>query len=138
MELIVLGNTVLIDDEDYAIVEGRELSIIPNGYVMLNGQLLHRLIMKPPAHLIVDHRDHNILNCHKSNLRVCTHAENSWNRKTNKNSISRGIFLERGYYRVRLTKNYQRYNVGAYLNIEEAIIARDILLHKLYGEFAYV
>jgi AP2 domain/HNH endonuclease len=42
---------------------------------------LHRFLMQPPVGLEVDHRNHDRLDNRKTNLRVCTHAENLWNRK---------------------------------------------------------
>lgn len=143
MEIIVQDRIVLIDDEDYAFVAGRGLSIIPNGYVSIGRpyrgtNLVHRALMNPPHDMIVHHKDHNKLNNQKSNLQICTQAQNSYSRKTNKNSkFSRGIWLEGGVYRVRLTKDGYRCNVGTFSSLEEAEIQRDIWLIRLYGEFAY-
>src|SRR4051794_32206794 len=57
---------------------------------------LHRLLMNPPAGLVVDHIDGNPLNNSRSNLRVCTQAQNlSAYRKPYKNkaySKYRGVY----------------------------------------------
>lgn len=56
---------------------------------------LHRLILNPPANLMVDHfPDHNGLNCRRNNLRIVTNLVNSRNRRgANSDSTSgyRGV-----------------------------------------------
>ena len=54
---------------------------------------MHRLIMGAPDHLVVDHIDHNGLNNTKANLRLCTIAQNSQNRASNKDTSSALGFL---------------------------------------------
>src|ERR1700743_935056 len=52
--------------------------------------LLHRFILKiEDKSIIVDHNDHDTLNCQKYNLRVCTKSENNRNKLSAKNSSSR-------------------------------------------------
>jgi len=41
---------------------------------------MHRVIMNPPEGLVVDHIDGNGLNNQRSNMRICTAAQNSKNR----------------------------------------------------------
>lgn len=56
---------------------------------------MHRAIVNASEGSTVDHKNHNTLDCQKSNLRVCTTADNVRNRKgANKNSKSgsRGVF----------------------------------------------
>lgn len=38
--------------------------------------LMHRQIMLTPRGMVTDHKDHNGLNNQRSNLRVCSHADN--------------------------------------------------------------
>lgn len=55
--------------------------------------LMHRVIMKTPEGLDVDHIDNNGLNCQKSNLRNCTKRQNTIH------SISVGISKYKGVKR---------------------------------------
>lgn len=60
--------------------------------------LLHRFVINASSGTVVDHVNHNTLDCRKSNLRAGTHAQNMQNRKTHSNSKSgvRGGVLEEG------------------------------------------
>src|SRR5262245_39004982 len=43
-------------------------------------QQAHRVVTNCPPDLIVDHRNHNGMDCRDENLRICTNAQNSRNR----------------------------------------------------------
>lgn len=45
---------------------------------------MHREIMNAPPEMLVDHREHNGLDNRKSNLRICTRAENTRNQRLHK------------------------------------------------------
>lgn len=49
---------------------------------------LHRVIMNPPADMVVDHIDRNPLNNRRSNLRVCSISDNNKNFTISKNNTS--------------------------------------------------
>ena len=56
---------------------------------------LHRFIMDAPSGLLVDHRDRDMLNNRKENLRVCTNGQNSQNlkyKRANNTSGARGVW----------------------------------------------
>lgn len=63
---------------------------------------LHRLIMNCPNNKVIDHINSDPLDNRKSNLRICTSAENAQNKKVNKNNTS-------GYRGVCYDKNYNRW-----------------------------
>lgn len=51
--------------------------------------LMHRQIMQTPKGMVTDHKDHDGLNNQKSNLRVCSHAENIRNSAKTMNGTSK-------------------------------------------------
>lgn len=82
------GKTVLVDDDDYEKYRNTKWNLSDTGYAVIRKKIggkkktlrLHRLIMNCPDGMVVDHLNGNPLDCRKSNLRICTQAENSRNR----------------------------------------------------------
>lgn len=101
--------------------------------------LLHRLVMDTKKGLVTDHRDHDGLNCQKSNLRICTHAENMRNRMMRRDNTHGERCMEktkRGW-RVVIYANKVRHKKCFSPNrLEEARSWRDAKLLELHGEFA--
>ena len=82
------GKAVLVDDDDYERYGDIKWNLSDTGYAVIRKKIgdkkktlrLHRLIMNCPDGMVVDHLNGNPLDCRKSNLRICTQAENSKNR----------------------------------------------------------
>lgn len=97
---------------------------------------MHRIIMNPPKDKLIDHINHDSLNNKRSNLRIVTPSQNHQNRKP---GVQLGQSKERNVvwdkftnsWKVYFKYNKQRYNVGRYKTIEEAIKARDEFKNKL-------
>jgi hypothetical protein len=92
--------------------------------------------------MVVDHINGNGLDNRMVNLRVCTAAQNSRNRKPRKGSLS-------GYRGVSFYKNYQKwvaqimydgvkYYLGYFSDPKEAALAYDAKARELHGDYARV
>jgi hypothetical protein len=100
---------------------------------------MHRLILKTPKGLFVDHRDRNGLNNQKDNLRNCTNQQNMQNRKISyKNKYGyKGIQLVKsGRWIAHISVNGTNQHIGTYDTPEQAARAYDNKAVEIYGEFA--
>ena len=91
-------------------------------YIASSSTRLHRLIMNCPKGMVIDHIDGNGLNNRKSNLRICTHAENCQNlhgvNPRNVTSGIRGVSWHKGDKRWRVRVAHKL--IGEYKDIETA------------------
>jgi hypothetical protein len=149
------GKVALVDDEDFDYLNqwkwfahkqkktyyaGRNI-FISNKFKTIH---MHRVIMKTPDNMEVDHCDFNGLNCQKSNMRNCTHQQNSWNRKSFGSSQYLGVSLytkehngiERKYIIAHFETNGVQKHLGHFKTEEEAALAYDAKAKEIYGEFA--
>ncbi len=89
--------------------------------------------------LCVDHKDNDRTNNTISNLRWCTNQKNCFNRSLNRNNISnaKGIYWieSKNKWRAMITLNKIRYHLGYFVNLDDAIDARQLKAHELFGEF---
>ncbi len=103
---------------------------------------MHRLITNAPKHLVVDHKDYNGLNNRKSNLRLCTPAQNQYNARPSPGGTSRhkGVYWEKKSkkYRALIGHKSKRYHLGCFDNEDDAGRAYDRKAIELFGEFAYL
>lgn len=133
------GETFCVDIEDLDVVKEYHWIKNSRGYYVAHNRntdktiRLHRLILNPPSDKVVDHINHDISDNRKSNLRVCTCAENAWNSKYNgyrwDNSLKK--------WRVVITVNGKVITVGCFLSEQEAKAARKAAEQLHWGEFAF-
>lgn len=148
------GLFTLVDDDDYPYLSQFSWYAKSSGgdtfyayrsvgsYEKYKKVIMHREIMNPPDGLIVDHIDGNGLNNQKSNLRICTHAENMHNRRMNRENTS-------GYKGVCFAKNMNKWlaqivvggkkiKIGYYDDLLEAARAYDVAAVHYFGGFANI
>jgi len=99
---------------------------------------LHREIMKPPKELMIDHIDRDGLNNRRSNLRFCTNTQNQMNSCKNKNNTSgfKGVYIDKGKFRSRISFNGRRIHLGFFDTREKAGEAYQDACVEFYGKFA--
>jgi hypothetical protein len=150
------GFKVIVDDEDYEYFNCLyDLYLNNHGYVYckpkkkykkmgLFNMTIHKILMNPEKlgrKVVVDHVDGNKLNNQKLNLRICTHAENMWNRKISSEFL--GIPKTSKYKGVSYHKNYKCWRVqikgqimGDFDNEVAAANSYNYHAKILFGEFA--
>jgi hypothetical protein len=156
----ISDKVTIIDDEDYEkVVEAigrRKWYVHNNGstkdYAMSGDRRnsIHRVVMGNPKGMCVDHINGDPLDNRKQNLRICTKAQNSQNKKLRCDSASgfKGVYKHSG----RLKKPWHAYigdtstaypkkrhiNLGYHSTAEEAAMVYDAKAKELHGEFAYL
>jgi len=105
---------------------------------------LHRFIMGIIAEkkMVVDHIDHDGLNCTRENMRITDQSGNLQNSRISKNNTSgfKGVKYMGGrrkkHWVAEIMANRKRIGLGYFLTPEEAALAYKTAAEKLHGEFA--
>ena len=100
---------------------------------------LHRMILKPPEGLVVDHINGDGLDNRRENLRIATPSQNTINstRRENAKCPYRGVSQDRSKkWRAEIWKNRVKYWLGAFDTAELAAKAYDQAAITLHGQFA--
>lgn len=151
------SSTVLIEltQGKYAIVDAEDADRVSvhlwNAYISQTGiwyaknsstprESLHRFILEPPSHMIVDHINGDGLDCRKMNMRLVDKRGNGLNckrRGTNKSGF-RGVCWEkrRGTWRVTAKPFGKQIHVGEFDDVIEAAKAYDALMRSAVGNLA--
>jgi len=147
----------LVDDEDYEFISQYNwYGLNCNGIIYAIGRLkhssaplifMHRLILNAPQGKDVDHKNHNVLNNQRSNIRICTRSQNRINsRSMIGTSKYKGIYRYKPYMkwraRVRIPNPNgglgKRKHLGYFDNEIEAAQIYDKAAKEYHGEFAYL
>ena len=143
----VSGQKIFIDTECKTMLEQYYWRINNSGYVETHkgphGKakriFMHRLIMGVHGlnwtELPVDHKDRNPANNCRSNLRICTNAQNQINRGLRKDNTSGFTGVRQEGNRWYVTIAGQRIH-GTYDTYEEAVTVRKQLEVQVYQEFS--
>lgn len=98
---------------------------------------MHRFLLDVPEGMIVDHRDGNGLNNRRSNLRICTPAENSRNRRPHLGRKYKGVYRRGNSYFASICVNGKSIYLGTFEHDEAAASAYDRAAKIYHGDFAY-
>lgn len=118
-------------------------SVNSHGYTILNKDrdkiLLHKYLLNYEGDDVVDHINNNRLDNRKSNLRICTRAQNAKNRSfIEGTSKFAGVYYDKNIdkWRVAIRVDGIRYNLGSFINENKAAHVRDQASLKYFKEFA--
>jgi len=104
--------------------------------------MMHRFIMGvTDTKILVDHKDRNTLNCQRSNLRLCTKAQNCRNRRKLEGTRSAYIGVSPtgnpiNKWMAKIRCNLKQKYLGSYQTEIEAATAYNEAAKKYFGEFA--
>ncbi len=138
------GHYALVDDEDFELVNQWKWSYHSRGYASRDGHrvLMHRLVLKAPAGIPVDHKNGDKLDNRRSNLRLCTPSGNSANsrRSTRNTSGFRGVYWHKGAekWMAYINVRGQRKHLGLFVDVREAAEAYNKAALTFFGDFARV
>lgn len=135
----------LVDDEDYEWLDERKWCAachkeknIKYYYAVSNGIIMHRLILGlTNKAVLVDHRNHNTLDNRKLNLRICSKAENGFNRHSYLNEF-KGVKKVKNKFVARIIYNGKYIHLGTFDFEIDAALAYDEVAKQLFGEYAYL
>ena len=141
---LTLGRAALVDDRDYANLMQWQWRYSSNGYgvrtEVINGKReyiwMHRAIMNPLPHEIVDHISGNRLDNRRCNLRIVNKNQNQWNRRKNRNGSCtyKGVcWHEKGWY-ARIRYQGRRIHLAYCDDIVQAAWLYDAAAYHFFGE----
>ena len=104
-------------------------------------QRLHRFLIDAQPDMVVDHINHNTLDCRLTNLRECTRSENNANRSGATSLSTSGVKnvnwdSHRQRWRVAITKDGKKHRFGSFASIAEAENVAIKARIEIHGEFA--
>ena len=147
----VQGQRILIDVDDFDVIRQYYWFVDDSGYArscvyknhVAQRIRMHQLIMHCPDGMEVDHIHGDTLDNRKSQLRICTHQQNSMNASLRiDNSVGvKGVSIKHNKngtvkYCAYITKNYKRHHLGEFDTLDDAKKARQDAEIRLYGEYS--
>jgi hypothetical protein len=152
MEIYVGGERVLVDDQDYALIASRRLSVVDCGkrYAVVRHRgrsvPIHRLILPYDPPLCCDHINGDTLDNRRFNLRICTATQNRQNSSKSVTRLASSVFKgvdrrKHPHYRLvpwraRITVNGVRMHLGDFASEHDAARAYDAAAKKHFAAFA--
>lgn len=157
---LTLGQIALIDNDDFENLSrfrwcAKLAKVLANGqkkYIAVTANYqpflkqnkpikMHRLIMKCPPGLTVDHIDGNTLNNRKSNLRIATLSENNKNKRSliKPRSGLKGVYAVANSvrrWRSQIMSERKLFYLGTFATKEEAVLAYNGAAKVHHQKFA--
>ena len=102
---------------------------------------MHRFLLNPPHGTEVDHIDNNPLHNQRSNIRVCTHAENLRNytkTKTKTTSKYKGVYYHKrvGAWCAKIKVNGKQLCLGYHAIERDAAMEYNMKAIEVFGKYA--
>lgn len=130
----------IIDVFEYDRIKNFKWFYTRDGYAKttINGNDIgmHRIVMKVFGKVIVDHINGNKQDNRRSNLRVATSQQNSWNIKIKNNDKYRCVYNKNSSFCVRFAHNGKKYNYYGFKNEEQAAFFYNCVIRYIRGKFA--
>ena len=135
---------VLYDKEDHYLIRGK-IGFYAKTNVWYKGKnkslYLHRLVMGNPEGMIVDHINHNTLDCRKENLRICSISQNNMNTLKPRNAKSskyKGVSFDkkRNKFESYLHFDNKKLHLGYHIDEVEAAKSYNEAALEYFGEYA--
>ena len=142
------GYEIKVDDNDYEWLKKYTWCVgdYTHGYATCTDRSdgkqkslrIHRLITNAKPGEFVDHINHDRLDNRRSNLRVCTPAQNSYNARKRKDGASKykGVYKYGEKYCSSIQYDFMRYHLGYYTSEEDAAYYYNLKAKEYYGDFA--
>lgn len=146
----IYGGETLISPQDLPILELYAWKVnkqLPAPYVTANPRwkspmlYLARVIMQAPKGIEVDHRNNDVLDNRRENLRFATRSQNNRNRRVNRNNKSgyKGVSVDKrcpDRWQAAIYVAPKQIRLGSFSTPEAAALAYNRAALKYYGEFA--
>lgn len=150
------GQFSIVDDEDYAELSKHEWFADFNKhtnsfYAKRNVKVknkststivrMHRIIMRAPKGMHVDHINHNTIDNRKHNLRIVTNSQNQMNKKKQTNNTSGvtgvGWHSRDKIWRAEISVDGKTKYLGSFILMDKAIEIRKAAEEKYFGKHSY-
>lgn len=148
------GMFALVDESDFEFLSQFTWSVSSSGrnkYAEFGKKVgakmktfsMHRLLLKAPANMQVDHRNGNGLDCRRSNLRVCLAIQNRQSKRKQIRPTSskfKGVHWDKVRHKwiARIRPNWSTVILGAFTTEAAAGAAYNEAAIKHFGEYAFL